>query len=221
MDLETIIYAMAAVIIFMKLWSVFGRRNEDDRQQPNPFGSPSSSLQSTDDEESLVNGLITDHPPILRPSRAAPESLAGGLEQIKTLDPAFDEKPFLQGARSAFTMIIENFAKGDLAPVARFLSPQVRQRFQDAISQRSQAGHSLEHTLEHLKEVETVSARAEGSKAFVTVRFISAQKNILHDSTGSAANVADSKTQEITDIWTFSRDTTSPDPNWILIETRS
>jgi len=42
------------------------------------------------------------------------------LSKIKALDPTFDEKQFLQGARAAFTTIIEDFAKGDLSRSARF-----------------------------------------------------------------------------------------------------
>ena len=106
------------------------RANETPQRQrrtrPNPFIMPAPDARDDDKtavSPSLPNGQ--DAPALPKPRvPAAPASLAGGLEQIKVLDPSFDEKTFLQGARAAFTMIVEDFAKGDMGRIARLLGPR-------------------------------------------------------------------------------------------------
>ncbi len=222
MDTDTIIYAVIAVVVLSRLWSVLGRRNEEDGERPNPFAAPEqSSAPARDDESPSSAAKPSELPPLLRPLRAAPDSLAGGLERIKELDSTFNEKQFLQGARAAFTMVVEDFFKGDLTDSEKILSPQVRKSFQDAIEARRQAGQVITHKLENLKEVECAAARTNDKKAIITVRFISEQTNIVHDAQGALISGEEGKIEEIIDLWTFARDTTSPDPNWSLIETKA
>src|SRR5271155_5521026 len=130
MNLDIILYAIIAVVLLARLWSVLGRRNDDEKQRPNPFVIPAPGPQD-DKKPALAPGQqgTAETPVLLQPFHAAPASLAGGLEQIKTLDPSFDEKVFLQGARSAFTMIVEDFAKGDMNRIGRLLGPDVLPHF--------------------------------------------------------------------------------------------
>jgi predicted lipid-binding transport protein (Tim44 family) len=226
--MDTIIYAVVAIIVFSRLWATFGRRNEEDGDRPNPFIKPPDA--TSNESEKILKDIKSqigtadktgDLPPMLRPLRAAPDSLAGGLEQIKTLDPSFDEKQFLQGARAAFSMVIEGFFKGDLTGCEKILSAAVRAHFQNAIELRRSAGQTVDHKLERLKDVETSAARVEVKRAFITVRYVSEQMNALSDSTGTVISGEKGKLEEITDLWTFARDTSSSDPNWLLVETHS
>jgi predicted lipid-binding transport protein (Tim44 family) len=219
MDLDTLLYAIIAVVLLGRLWSVFGRRNNDEQQRPNPFVMPAPKPQ--DDNSSVIPPGMTDIPMLLPPFQAAPASLAGGLQQIGTLDPAFDEKTFLQGARGAFKMIVEDFAKGDLGRIAQLLGPNVLPRFQEAIEARRKSGQTMESRVTAIREAETTAARVEDTRAIITVRFVSEQENALRDSGGKVIGGAAGKIEEVTDLWTFARDTKSSNPNWILIETRS
>ena len=56
--------------------------------------------------------------------------------------------------------------------------------------------------------------------AFITVRFVSTQVNLTRDAQGS---IVDGSVEpgEATDLWTFARATGAPDPNWLLVETRT
>ena len=57
--------------------------------------------------------------------------------------------------------------------------------------------------------------------AMVTVKFVSEQVNVTRDLEDRIVDGDPNQVTEITDIWTFSRDTKSRDPNWKLVETRS
>lgn len=226
MSIDTIFYAIIAVVLLVRLWSVLGRRNDDEKQRPNPFVTPAPDLKDSQKNDpkairSAVVDTIADAYIALRPTHAAPASLTGGLEQIRTLDPSFDEKVFLQGARAAFTMIVEDFAKGDMNRIGRLLGPGVLPHFQNAIEARRKAGQTMESRIVRIRDAETVTARTEDARAVITIRFVSEQENTLRDASGQVINGEAGKVEEITDLWTFARDTKSGDPNWILTETRA
>ena len=61
----------------------------------------------------------------------------------------------------------------------------------------------------------------DGRTAFVTVKFVSEQINLTGDKDGNVVEGDPGHVAEITDIWTFARNTRARDPNWALIETRS
>ncbi|MDP9127683.1 MAG: Tim44/TimA family putative adaptor protein [Pseudomonadota bacterium] len=222
MDIDIIMYAVVAVVLLARLWSVLGRRQDDERQRPNPFVVPAPG-QKEENKAALPASAPRAVEPLAppRPLGAAPASLAGGLEQIKALDPSFDEKTFLQGARTAFGMIVGDFAKGDTERLGRLVGPAVLSRFQKAIEARRQAGETMENRVGKIREAETAVARVEESRALITVRFVSEQQNILRNARGEVIGGHPGTDEEIIDLWTFARDTKSGDPNWILIETRS
>ncbi len=229
--LDIIVYAAIAAFVLMRLWSVLGQRHDDEPQQPNPFVKP-APRSGADDEDGLlirdkkklqedaVDESLALPPPILAPVGPAPASLAGGLAQIQAMDPAFDEKKFLQGAKAAFAMIVEDFAKGDLTRTGRLLAPVVLENFTKAIAARQAAGQTLECRIEQVKDADLVAVRLEGSRAFVTVRFTSHQINLLRDTAGAVLSGQPNHAEEVEDVWVLSRDLKAEDPNWMLVETK-
>jgi predicted lipid-binding transport protein (Tim44 family) len=215
MHIDILIYAVVALVLLSRLWSMFGQKDDGDGppvNRPNPFATKENTPIA-------INGASAVEPPILRVA-AAPESLAGGIEQIRKLDGSFDEKKFLQGARAAFTMIVEEFGRGDLARSATLLGGQVLSNFQAAITERRNQGHVLESKVARIRDADVMAVKMEASTAFLTVRFISEQENILRDQMGKVVTGQLGALEEITDLWIFSRDLKSTDPNWRLVETR-
>lgn len=219
MSLDVLLYIVVTVVLLARLWSLFGRRNDEDQERPNPFSSTRA-----DEEEMLQpagrQAAAGEVPQLLKPLLAAPASLAGGLEQVKVLDPSFDEKQFLQGAKQAFSMIVGDFANGEMGRIARLLGPKVLPHFEKSIEARRAAGHVMENKIINFRDVETVAARTEGNQAFITVRFVTTQENILRDAGGRVVGGAEGA-EEITDVWVFARDMSNFDPNWLVVETKS
>lgn len=213
MDITTLIFAIVAVVLLARLWSVFGRRNGTDDTPSNPFAMPEPKDAPPEDLKAIRTPAML--------LGAPPTSLAGGLESIKTLDPAFDEKAFLQNARATFTMIVEDFAKGDLSRSRNLLGPNVLPHFENAIEARQKAGQSMENRVLRIKDAEVTAAHAEGTRMDITVRFMSEQENILSDSSGRVIGGGEGRVEEIADLWTFARDSQSANANWVLSETRS
>lgn len=223
MNVDIIIYAIVAVLVFARLWSILGQRNSEDRERPNPFATPPNvktdpTASNNPAGEAQIETLVPVPP---KPILLAPNSLAGGLMRMKETDPSFDEKQFLQGARAAFTLILDNFAKGDLSDCTRLLGPTVLPHFRSAIEARRAASQTMEHKLVNIREAECTAAKVENGQAVIAVRFVSEQESTLRDAKGQIVGGHEGQVEEITDLWTFARDIKSSDPNWVLVETRS
>lgn len=219
--LDILVFAAMAVFVLARLWSVLGRRDDNETQRQNPFAAPLSHAQDEEDVVVMPEGARAQEGRALLTHKVAPTSLAGVLDQIKTLDPTFDEKQFIQGAKAAFTRILEGFAKGDLSSIAKWLAPTVLDSFQGAITARREAGQTLESRLDRIAEADISAARLEDSKAFLTVDFTSHQINVTRNAQGNVIDGKPDHAEEIRDVWIFSRDIKSNDPNWLLVETRS
>lgn len=222
--LDILIFAMVAAFLVYRLRGVLGRRHGEERQRPNPLAPRPQNRQGQPQESDNVVPL----PDRNRPPRAGeppefsgPVSLEEGLRRIHATDSSFNERHFLQGARAAFEMIVRAFADGDTATLRPLLADDVYDRFAEAIRQRTAAGDTLETRIEKFESVDLAEARMEGNVAFCTVRFTTHQVNVTVDAEGNVVDGDPDEPAEVIDLWTFSRNVRSGNPNWLLTETRS
>lgn len=220
--LDILFFAVIAAFIAIRLRSVLGRRTGHERQRPpriQPQPAPASA-EPGDTVVQLPDRRRRAEEEIQIAAEAAP-GLKDGLTRLRLADPSFDLDAFAQGARTAFAMIVEAFARGDKAALEPLLAPPVYESFARAIDERQRQGRTLETELVALKGAEIVAAQLEGRTARVTVRFTSEQINCVRDASGAVVEGDPSAVEPVVDLWTFERDVTSRDPNWVLVETRS
>jgi predicted lipid-binding transport protein (Tim44 family) len=155
------------------------------------------------------------------PAAVASPAASAGLEQIKAVDRDFDPDQFLLGAKRAFEMIVDAFAKGESTSLRPLLSDEVFAQFDGAIKAREDAKHTLSTTLVGIREADVADAALDGRIARVTVKFVSEQINVTRDSEGRVVDGDPTSSATVTDIWTFARNTSSRDPNWQLVATHS
>ena len=146
---------------------------------------------------------------------------ASGVAAIRAADPSFDPIGFADGARAAFTTIVEAFAKGETGRCARCSTPQTFASFEAAIRGRNERHEKAETTLIGFEASDIAAAELQGSNAQVTVRFVSEQINVVRNAEGQIADGNPNEVQKVVDLWTFRRDTKSSDPNWLLVKTES
>jgi predicted lipid-binding transport protein (Tim44 family) len=215
--IEIVIFAMIAAFLVYRLRGVLGRRSGDERPRPNPF--------ATQPAAGLPDNVIA-LPERTRPAEAAPvpgepRSLAATLADIRAADPTFDEKHFLQGAAAAFQLIVQAFARGDTAALRPLLSDEVYDGFVGAVRDRQAAGEQMESHIARVRETEVLQASLEDRIASVTIKFVSEQTTVVRGADAEVISGDPAQLVEVTDIWTFARDTRSRDPNWHLVETRT
>lgn len=208
---------MVAAFLILRLRSVLGRRTGNERDRQDPFNPKPEAESDADNVVALPQRakLGTDL------EDAPPGSVAAGLTQIKLADPSFEEKYFVNGARAAFEMIVEAFARGDKDTLRPLLANDVYDRFVGAINAREARKETLETRLLSLNAADITEARMNGSVAEVTVEFVSEQVNLTRNAEGEVIDGDPDQIESVVDIWTFRRDTRSDDPNWLLAATRT
>ena len=127
----------------------------------------------------------------------------------------------ISGARSAYEMIVLAFANGDRRALKDLLSSEVYDSFDGAIRAREKAEQKVDTRFVSIDKAELVGAESREKSAQLTVRFVSQMISVTRDKTGTIVDGNPDKVTDITDVWTFARDTTSRDPNWKLVGTGS
>ena len=223
--IDIILIAMVAAFIILRLRSVLGRRHDQGGPPREPFSVEPPQPRTNDNVVQLPDhSEETSHPDpetsvddVEQPETA----LEAGFSQIKSASPDFDPQEFVTGANGAFEMIVQGFAQGDRETLRTLLSDGVYDNFEHAIQSREDAGETLENTLVGIRSLEAIEAYMEGRIANVTLKIVSEQVNVTKNSDGNVVDGDPNHIGEITDIWTFARDTSSRDPNWELVATRS
>ena len=218
---DIILFAMIAAFLVLRLRSVLGRRTGNERRRelfvrrtaPITDKPASEKVATTGDPDKD----IVSAPPAVK----AADAVADGLSLIRRADPGFDPPQFLEGARTAFEMIVSAYAKGDKAALRPLLSDEVYQPFAATIDERAAAKETFETSDLRLDDAEIVDTDLAGRTARVTVKLASRQINVTRAMDGSIVDGDPDHPVEKTDYWTFARDTRSTDPNWVLVATSS
>jgi predicted lipid-binding transport protein (Tim44 family) len=144
---------------------------------------------------------------------AAPAAVAGtaggerdkGLEYIRRMDPAFDEKAFGETASDAFFRLQGGWTRRDLSPVSGLLTDEMRASLQadaDALKAKGRINR-LENI--SVRNVEITEAWQESGQDYTTVLF---QANLLDYTTDEAGKVlsgSDAVPVKFEEFWTFTR----------------
>ena len=231
-DIYTIIFLALAVFIFLRLRNVLGQRTGSERP---PFDRAArNAVQGTPDSNIVsMPGKVMDQAPLAPTAEVAPPSdrwkglaepdsaLAQGLDAIAAQDSSFDPRHFLSGARSAYEMIVLAFANGDRRALRDLLSSEVYESFETVIKDRERHEQKTETRFVSIDKAELVAAEQRDRTAQLTVRFVSQMISVTRDKAGTIVDGNPDRVADITDVWTFARDTTSRDPNWKLVGTGS
>ena len=218
--LDIVLFAMVAAFLVLRLRSVLGKRTGHEQPRQDPM--------SQRNQDAEAEGNLVEMPNRNRDAGFDPladldpdDPLTAGIMNIRDADDTFDPGGFADGARGAFEMIVQGFAAGDRDSLQMLLADDVYENFESAIDERDEAEETLESTIIGIKSADVIEAGMDRQNAMVTVKFVSEQVNVTRDSEDRIVDGDPNQVTEITDIWTFSRDTKSRDPNWKLVETRS
>lgn len=225
--LNLLILAIAIVVLF-RLRSVLGRRTGSERPPFDPFARRRAETAREDAADNVIplprNGEAAPAPdtpaePVWKGYAEENSTLAEGLANIAGSDRQFTPRAFLDGAKMAYEMVITAFAKGDKATLKNLLSRDVLEGFSNAIDSREKEGRTLDQKFVGIDKADLVSAELRGKKASVAVRFVSELISATRDKAGEVVEGDPRQIREVTEIWTFERDTSSRDPNWKLTAT--
>ena len=189
--IDIILLAMIAGFIFLRLRGILGKRTGFEGKTPAQF------------KEVLKNIKV---------------------EQSRQPNEKFDDsakQEFLKGAKIAYETIITDFSDNDnkITTSRSLLNAQIFNQFNEALKQRSARGHYAEITFIGLNSAEIKEHKKIGNILNVTVDFIAEVITCIRDKDKKIVSGDPEKMKKIYDTWVFSRDTTSVNPNWQLVNT--
>lgn len=192
--IQLLIFAALAAVVLYQLYAVLGRKVG---RQP---------------EDAVDNGALRiPETPVVRAEIPDGVSLTG-LAALRARDPSFDIGHFIDGARSAYAMIVRAFAAGDRDTLKNLLSPAVMAGFESAMAAKEAEGRTEQVEFLQQPRADMESADVHGDVAQVKVRFLAELRSRSKGPEGEA--VDDRRTAE---LWTFERDLSGHDPNWTLV----
>jgi len=218
---EIVILAMIAVFLGLRLYAVLGRRPEES-DEPLRRRLEQADPQAT--PRPMPSKLADKTPIAARPSSTAAEptgfdaNAEPGIRAIIAADRRFDVTLFLTGAKAAYGMVLETFWRGDKDALAQLCERAVYDSFAAAIDARNEAHETIDARLIRINDARIVSADYTAPVARIAVRFVADIASVTRN--GDHIVVAGSLDDAIEsrDLWTFTRDLTSRDPDWQLDE---
>ena len=187
--IDIILLAMIAGFIFLRLRGILGKRTGFDGKPPPQF-------------KEVLKNVNIDLP--------------------KNQKEKFDDeaqKEFLKGAKIAYETIITDFSDNDnkITSSKPLLNKEIFNQFNEALKQRNDRGHQAEITFIGINSAKIKEHKKIGKILNVTVDFIAEVITCIKDKEKKIISGDPEKIKKIYDTWVFSRDTTSANPNWQLV----
>jgi len=187
--IDIILLAMIAGFIFLRLRGILGKRTGFEGKAPSQF-------------DNVLKNVKTNN--------------------LKKESENFDEvaqKEFLNGAKIAYETIITDFSDNDnkITNSKPLLNNDIYNQFNDALKERSAKGHHAEITFIGINSANIKEHKKIGQILNVTVDFIAEIITCIKDKDKNIISGDPQKIKKIYDTWVFSRDTTSTNPNWQLV----
>ena len=189
--IDIILLAMIAGFIFLRLRGILGKRTGFDGKSAPQF---EEILKNVNIEKKIKSNEIFD-------------------------DTA--QKEFLKGAKIAYETIITDFSDNDnkLTTSKPLLSKKILDQFNNALLERNEKQHSAEITFIGIESAIIKEHKQIDKILEVTVDFVAEIITCIRDKDKKIISGDLEKVKKIYDTWIFSRNISSKNPNWQLVDT--
>ena len=191
--IDIILLAMIAGFIFLRLRGILGKKTGFEDEIKSNFHQETVDANDTSVEKNLIS-------------------------------ETFDEKAkkeFLKGAQIAYETIVTNFSKGKLKDIKSLLDLNVYEQFNSALDERKSKNYLSETTFVGINSAEIKDHKQNKNMLEVTVEFVSEIISCIKDKENKVISGDPKKIKKVHDVWKFSKDSRSNNPNWLLIDTQA
>ena len=191
--IDIILLAMIAGFIFLRLRGILGKKTGFEEEIKSNFNQETVDANDSNVEKNLNS-------------------------------ETFDEKAkkeFLKGAQIAYETIVTNFSKGKLKDIKSLLDLNVYEQFNSALDERKSKNYSSETTFVGINSAEIKDHKQNKNMLEVTVEFVSEIISCIKDKENKVISGDPEKIKKVHDVWKFSKDSRSNNPNWLLIDTQA
>ena len=191
--LDIILIAMIAGFIILRLRAILGKRTGHENKDYNDLFS--KKIRKKVNEENIKNN------------------------DSKKLDD-MARKQFIQGAKVAYETIVTSFAAGDKKTLKPLLNQEIYQSFSDEIDKRDKGNEKSELTFVGLKSAEIQNFEKKDNIYTFTVNFVSEIITCKKDKDNKVIEGDPDEIKTVNDVWKFSKNMWSTNPNWFLVDTK-
>ncbi len=216
--IEIVILAMIAAFLGLRLYSVLGRRAEHEEEPAVPTRFERNEGANAP-RPAAAAPLPVSEAPRPREINGLSPAVENGLRDIAAADRRFDIPTFLEGARAAYTMVLEAFWRGDKEELRQLCDDDVYQSFAMAIDAREASGETLDNRLVRIEDTQLEKASYDGRTARIAVLFVADIAAVTRNKDGAVIAGSLDDAIETRDVWTFSREPAAAGPDWLLDET--
>ena len=192
--LDIIILVMIAGFVILRLRGILGRRTGHEKKNSNDLFAKNSISKATNDKEEPLDA--------------------------NNFNDAAKEQ-FINGAKIAYETIITSFAKGDKAALKPLVNKEIYQNFSDVIDQRKKENLKSELTFIGVKAAKIQNFEKKDNIYTFTVNFVSEIITCKKNKDNKVIEGNPDEIKTVKDIWKFSKNMWSNNPNWYLVETQA
>ena len=187
--IDIILLAMIAGFIFLRLRGILGKRTGFEGKPPRQFQEVLKKIQKIESKKNHLNFDIQA------------------------------QNEFIKGAKIAYETIITDFSDNDnkITSSKPLLNEEIYDQFNKALKERTNRGHYAEITFIGVNSAKIKEHKKVGNILNVTVDFIAEIITCIKDKDKKIISGDPEKIKKIYDTWVFSRDITSVNPNWKLV----
>ena len=191
--IDIVLLAMIAGFIILRLRGILGRRTGHEKKTLGDLFNKKATQKNT--EKKVVN-----------------------LSSSKLDDEAKEQ--FIRGAEKAYETIITSFAKGDKKALKPLLNKKIFQNFSDEIDNRKKENLKSELTFVGVKSAKIKNFEKKDNIYTFTVNFVSEIITCKKDKNDKVIEGNPDIIKTVNDVWKFSKNMWSSNPNWYLVETQ-
>ena len=216
--IDIFILAMIAVFIINRLRNVLGKKtgNESDIVEKFTQRKRSFNESEPDSVSDLKVSKVDNH---VKKNLHSNKKINSVINEILKIDDKFEISSFCDGARKAFEYILTEYSANNLKALERLVSKTIYKTFEDQINLRAKNKEKLEITVISVKNPEIRNVKLEKKYiAYFKLLFDSEQVQVTKNYNDQVIDGDNNQILQIKEIWTFSKNLKSKDPNWILEE---
>ncbi|WP_017932337.1 Tim44/TimA family putative adaptor protein [Robiginitomaculum antarcticum] len=204
---ELMIYAAIAFAVCAMLYAVLGKQvgeSPDKKFLDDAFGEGSGQDQNAAADEQAQTAAIYGGP------------AGAGLTEIAKGDGGFNEAQFMDGAKAAYSMILEYYADGNTDELRPLLTLEVYDAYAAGISDREAQGFTQTTDMARLISADIVAASRDGNIGRIDIRYVAELASALMDADGTIVEGDLDILSQVDEVWSFERELGQDDPSWKL-----
>ena len=191
---DIVLFALIALALVFKLVSILGQKEQNR-----------SYTKFTDDNQNHSATVVIDK--TLTPK-----------DQLKLIDPSYDEEAFLENAKSAFKIILEAYAQGSTRVLSDLLDIEMMKKFVNQVVSRENLKQQAEINVLKINSATIEDIKIINNDAKIKVNFIAETILNIMDQKQKIIFGHQNKIENLKTQWVFKKNLKASDPTWKLVD---